>query len=88
MNDNTDKEAASKFRNYLATHLPKANTRKIYFDYGDKDFDSSYQFYQEKLDAVMKQKGWLGKYWQTKYFRSLAKLRIIYTWWRFFCSIP
>lgn len=68
MNDNTDKEAASKFRNYLSAHLPKANSRKIYFDYGNKDFDSSYQFYQSKVDAVMQQKGWLGKYWQTKYF--------------------
>jgi enterochelin esterase-like enzyme len=68
MNDNTDAAAASKFRNYLATHLPVANSRRIYFDYGDKDFDSSYQFYQTKIDAVMKQKGWLGKYWQTKYF--------------------
>jgi enterochelin esterase-like enzyme len=68
MNEYTDEQAASKFRNYLSAHLSKANTRKIYFDYGDKDFDSSYQFYQVKIDAVMKQKGWLKKYWQTKYF--------------------
>lgn len=68
MNDNTDAATASKFRNYLWAHLPKANTRKIYYDYGNKDFDSSYQFYQTKVDKVMKQKGWLSKYWQTKFF--------------------
>lgn len=68
MNEHTDKEAASKFRNYLLAHLPKANTRKLYFDYGDKDFDSSYKFYQTKVDTMMKQKGWLSKYWQTNYF--------------------
>jgi predicted alpha/beta superfamily hydrolase len=68
MNEHTDKEAASKFRNYLSAHLPKANTRKIYFDYGDKDFDSSYQIYQTKVDTVMKQKGWVKKFWRSKYF--------------------
>lgn len=68
INDRTDAEVASKFRNYLSTHLPKANTRKIYFDYGDQAGDSFYKPYQTAIDSVMKQKGWRAKYWQTKFY--------------------
>ncbi len=68
INEKTDAEAAGKFRNYLATHLPKANTRKIYFDYGDHDLDAYYIPFQPKIDEVMKQKGYSEKYWRTDFY--------------------
>lgn len=42
IDDHTDKEVASKFRAYLRKNLPKANSRKIYFDYGFFDGFFSY----------------------------------------------
>jgi len=68
INENTDAEVSAKFRSYLSAHLPKANTRKIYFDYGDQTGDAFYKLYQSKIDSVMKQKGWEAKYWQTRFF--------------------
>ena len=68
INDKTDAEGASKFRNYLAAHLPKANTRKIYFDYGDQDMDAYYIPFQPKIDEVMRQKGYSEKYWITNFY--------------------
>ena len=66
--ENNDTEVASKLRDYLKLNLPNANTRKIYFDYGDKTLDSIYKPYQEKIDRVMKEKGYNSKWWITKYF--------------------
>lgn len=68
INDSTDANVASKFRDYLSVHLPKANTRKIYFDYGDHTLDSCYKPYQTAIDVIMKQIGWDDKHWQTKFF--------------------
>jgi enterochelin esterase-like enzyme len=68
INEQTDEEVASKLRKYLLAHLPKANTRKIYFDYGDHTLDSLYKPFQIKIDDVMHQKGYTTSYWQTKYF--------------------
>jgi len=68
INEKTDDEVASKLRIYLSAHLPKANTRKIYFDYGDQTMDSLYKPFQVKIDEVMRQKGYSSSYWQTKFF--------------------
>lgn len=68
INDSTDINVAGKFRDYLYAHLPKANTRKIYFDYGDRTLDSLYKPYQIAIDALMDKKGWKDAYWETKFF--------------------
>jgi enterochelin esterase-like enzyme len=68
INDKTNEDVASKFRDYLAENLPPANTRKFYFDYGDQTGDSLYRPYQTGIDQVMKQKGYSEKYWETKFF--------------------
>jgi len=70
INEKTDAEVASKFREYLSSHLPKANTRKIYFDYGDQTMDALYQPFQLKIDQLMRQKGYSANFWQTKFFRG------------------
>jgi enterochelin esterase-like enzyme/DUF1680 family protein len=70
INDKTDEEVASKFRNYLKLHLPKANTRMIYFDYGNKTGDSLYKPFQEKIDLILKTNGYTNEFWQTKFFEG------------------
>jgi predicted alpha/beta superfamily hydrolase len=56
------------FRKYLEQNLPKANSRKIYFDYGDKTLDAYYPPLQKKVDELMQAKGWMAKAWTTKFF--------------------
>lgn len=68
----TDAQAASVFRQYLNEHLPKANSRKIYFDYGDQTGDAFYKPYQQKIDDLMKKKGYDSQHWQTKFFAGEA----------------
>lgn len=68
INHKTDEEIASKFREYLFAHLPEANTRKIYFDYGDKGADALYNPFQLAIDDIMHQKGYSPHHWQTRLF--------------------
>lgn len=59
---------AASFRIYLEKNLPKADKRKIYFDYGDQTLDALYPPLQKKVDDIMKVKGWTEKSWTTKFF--------------------
>jgi len=68
INSKTDEEVAIKFRDYLSAYLPKANTRKIYFDYGDQGTDAMYKPFQTAIDEIMEQKGYTAPYWQTSFF--------------------
>jgi enterochelin esterase-like enzyme len=70
INESTDVEVASKFRQYLNRSLPKRNTRKIYFDYGNLTGDTFYKPYQDKIDDIMRQNGYDGAHWQTRYFEG------------------
>lgn len=45
------------FFNYMETHLPNANTHKIYFDFGTETTDALYLPYQTRVNAVLKHKG-------------------------------
>ena len=56
------------FGGYLAKHLPKANTRKLYFDYGNQTLDALYPPLQQKVDAIMRRKGYGPTHWQTHFF--------------------
>jgi len=56
------------FVNYLKENLPNPKTHKIYFDYGDQTLDAMYKPLQQKVDLVMKEKGFTAKNWTTKYF--------------------
>jgi hypothetical protein len=68
INENTDENVASKLRDYLKMHLPNPKNHKIYFDYGDQTLDSFYKPFQEKIDAVMFEKGFTSKNWITRFF--------------------
>ena len=58
----------ASFREYLKESLPKADSRKIYFDYGDQTLDAQYPPLQKKVDELMKEKGWTSKAWTTGFF--------------------
>lgn len=76
IDENTDKEVASKFRDYLENNLPEANARKIYFDYGNLTGDSFYKPYQSKIDTVMINKGYSSTFWQTHFFEGESHTEI------------
>jgi enterochelin esterase-like enzyme len=68
MDQHTDADVASKFRNYLMENLPEANTKLIYFDYGSNTLDAYYGPYQRAIDTVMVKKGYTSSHWITRYF--------------------
>jgi hypothetical protein len=57
-----------------ADHLPKANSRLIYMDRGDATLDAFYPPYQDKLDKLMKEKGWTKPMWISKVFPGAAHI--------------
>ena len=65
---NNDNPIPETFITYLKNNLPKTKNHKIYFDYGDQTLDSLYKPSQEKVDLVMKAKGYTNKNWETKFF--------------------
>jgi enterochelin esterase-like enzyme len=68
IDQNTDKDIAVKFRNYLLKNLPKANSKLIYLDYGSLTGDAYYGPYQKALDSVMVKKGYTFPHWTTRYY--------------------
>jgi len=68
MDQNTDADVAQKFRNYLVRNLPKANSVKIYFDYGSIGEDGFYGPYQKALDDIMTKQGYTSSSWISRYF--------------------
>jgi enterochelin esterase-like enzyme len=48
IDENTDTEISSKFRDYLEQNLPEPNTKKIYFDYGNLTGDVSKPYQSKK----------------------------------------
>ena len=63
-----DKDIASKFRDYLNLNLPNPKNHKIYMDYGDQTIDAYYKPFQEKIDVILKEKGYTDKNWTTRFF--------------------
>ena len=56
------------FLAYMNKHLPKANTHKLYFDYGDQTLDALYLPLQQKVDSLMLAKGYNDSHWLTKFY--------------------
>lgn len=64
--------ASSAFCKYVKAHLPKANSAKIYIDYGDKTLDAYYAPYQQKVDDILYQAGWRTPYWTTNFYPGMS----------------
>jgi len=58
------------FENYLRQKLPNPKTHKIYFDFGTEGLDSHYEKHQNKVDTIMKEKGFSKNNWTTRKFES------------------
>ncbi len=65
---NNDNPIPDSIISYLKVHLPNPKSHKIYFDHGDRTLDSLYRPWQEKVDVVMKAKGFASKNWSTQFF--------------------
>lgn len=85
IDEKTDSEVSGKFRDYLEQNLPEANTKKIYFDYGNLTGDSFYEPYQKKIDKIMVSKGYSSDYWETLFFEGESHSEIS---WAKRLSIP
>lgn len=85
IDENTDNEVSSKFRDYLEKNLPEVNTKQIYFDYGNLTGDSFYKPYQSKIDKIMISKGYSSDFWETLFFEGESHTE---TSWAKRLSIP
>jgi predicted alpha/beta superfamily hydrolase len=56
---------------YLEKALPRAGHHKLYFDYGTRTLDAGYETYQERVDRVVRAKGYTeGADWMTLKFEG------------------
>jgi len=67
---NENNPIPNAFINYLKEYLPKPKNHKIYFDTGDQGIDAHYPIHQNKVDELMKTKGFTVKNWRTFYFKG------------------
>lgn len=65
---NNDNPVPDALLSYLKKQLPNPKNHKIYFDYGDQTLDSLYRPWQEKVNVVMKSKGFTPRNWSTLFF--------------------
>ncbi|MFN3968525.1 alpha/beta hydrolase [Flavobacterium sp.] len=56
------------FNTYLKTYLPNFRANRIYFDYGDQTLDALYPPLQQKVDLIMREKGFTSVNWKTVFF--------------------
>jgi predicted alpha/beta superfamily hydrolase len=69
--DNNNMSPSESVRKYIEKHLPSPKTHRIYFDYGTATLDQYYEVHQQKVDAIMKAKGYTkGKNWVTRKFEG------------------
>jgi enterochelin esterase-like enzyme len=55
---------------YLSKHLPNPVNHKFYFDFGTATLDAWYEPHQQKVDQVMKNKGYHSNHWITRKFQG------------------
>jgi len=69
--DNSQKECSDELVKHFGFNLPDPATHKIYFDYGTKGLDASYEPWQLKMDVLMHRGKYTeGKNWITKKFEG------------------
>jgi enterochelin esterase-like enzyme len=58
------------FVKYLQAKLPAPDSHKFYFDFGTEALDSLYEPLQQKVDGVMKKRGYSPENWMTVKFEG------------------
>ena len=56
--------------NYLQSHLPVANTRRLYMDHGTAGLDAIYGIHQTVVDEIGREMGYDSVHWQSRSFES------------------
>ncbi|MEO8101511.1 MAG: alpha/beta hydrolase-fold protein [Betaproteobacteria bacterium] len=60
---------AQSYLDWLAIHLPRAGSHRLYFDHGSKNLDSLYAPFQAKADRILEHKGYRQDVdWMTRIF--------------------
>lgn len=59
-----------QFMRYVEQSVPKPGTHRIYFDYGDQTLDAVYPPMQQKVDSIMRAKGYDSSNWLTVYAKG------------------
>jgi enterochelin esterase-like enzyme len=57
-----DNPIPDSFLEYMDAHLPAPGDQRIWFDHGTLTLDSIYAPYQERVDRLLENKGWLPDY--------------------------
>lgn len=63
-----DNPIPQAFLNYLETHLPNADTHRIFFDRGTETLDSWYGPYQQQVDQLFRRKGFDDEHFMSRVF--------------------
>jgi enterochelin esterase-like enzyme len=58
VSDEDYEAVSSAFERYLSPALPDPRTHKLYFDHGSETLDAVYARYQDRVDAVVKRRGY------------------------------
>jgi enterochelin esterase-like enzyme len=66
----TNNPIPDAFINYLKNGLPNPKSNRIYFDFGTATLDNLYEPLQNKVDEVMRAKGFTNKNWTTLKFEG------------------
>ena len=56
--------------NYLQSHLPMANTRRLYMDHGTIGLDAIYGIHQTMVDEIGREVGYDSAHWQSRIFEG------------------
>ncbi|WP_303310164.1 alpha/beta hydrolase [Hymenobacter sp. BT730] len=57
---------------YLEQKLPRRHKPRLYFDYGTTTLDALYEPHQQRIDAVLRARGYDARHWQTRRFEGAA----------------
>ncbi|GET24520.1 hypothetical protein NT017_08490 [Prolixibacter sp. NT017] len=63
-----DNPIPDAFVDYMRQHLPSPDSHRIYFDYGTETLDAMYEPLQQKVDSVMRERGYSKSNWETLKF--------------------
>jgi len=58
------------FFSYMRKNLPESSTHRFYFDFGTATLDAGYEPHQNKVDTILKEKGYTTENWLTKKFEG------------------
>lgn len=66
----TDDPAPDAFVDYIRQHFPSPARHKIYFDHGTKTLDTYYGPIQQRVDQLLRAKGWSGSHFESRVFEG------------------